>query len=99
MGPERGPAPPVELLSECVCWYPAALLLAAVGVAVQAGEDGARRHQLAGLVPAVRVAEPGGVALTLPVQHGVQSEGAKPLLNRLLLYGSQRDQITFTFRK
>lgn len=62
----------------CVCVllassYPATLLLGAVGVAVQAGEDGARRHQLTGFVPAVGVAEPGGVALTLLVQHGVKS--------------------------
>ena len=41
-------------------------------MAVEAGEDGARRHQLAGLVPAVGVAEAGGVALTLLVQDGVQ---------------------------
>lgn len=53
--------------------YPASLLLSAVGVAVQAGEDGARRHQLAGLVPAVCVAQPGSVALTLLVQDRVQS--------------------------
>lgn len=53
--------------------YPPSLLLGAVGVAVQAGEDGARRHQLAGLVPAVCVAEPSGVALTLLIQDGVQS--------------------------
>lgn len=53
--------------------YPASLLLGAVGVAVQAGEDGARRHQLAGLVPAVSVAESGGIALTLLVQDRVQS--------------------------
>lgn len=53
--------------------YPASLLLGAVGVAVEAGEDGARRHQLTGLVPAVGVAEPGGVTLTLLIQDGVQS--------------------------
>lgn len=52
--------------------YPAALLLGAVGVAIQAGENGARGHQLAGLVPAVSVAQPSGVALALPVQDGVQ---------------------------
>lgn len=54
--------------------YPASLLLGAVGVAVQAGEDGARWHQFAGLVPAVSVTESSGVALTLLVQDGVQSE-------------------------
>ena len=53
--------------------YPSALLHRAVGVAVQAGEDGAGRHHLAGLVPAVRVAQARGVALALPVQDGVQS--------------------------
>lgn len=53
--------------------YPASLFLGAVGVAVEAGEDGARRHQLAGLVPAVCVAQSSGVALTLLIQDGVQS--------------------------
>lgn len=66
----------------CVCLfvtssYPAALLLGAVGVAVQAGEDRARRHQLAGLVPAVCVTQSGGVALTLLVQDGVQPGGRR----------------------
>lgn len=61
--------------SECVCSvpYPPSLLLGAVGVTVQAGEDSARRHQLAGLVPAVCVAQPSSVALTLLIQDRVQS--------------------------
>lgn len=57
--------------------YPPSLLLGAVGVAVQAGEDGARRHQLAGLVPAVCVAQSSGVALTLLIQDGVQPGGGE----------------------
>ena len=52
--------------------YPSALLLGAVGVAVEAGEHGARGHHLAGLVPAVGVAQAGGVTLALLIQDGVQ---------------------------
>lgn len=55
--------------------YPTSLLLCAVGVAVQAGEDGAWWHQLTGLVPATGVAQPSGVILTLLIQDGVQSVG------------------------
>lgn len=52
--------------------HPPALLHRAVGVAVQAGENGAGRHHFVGLVPAVGVAEPAGVALALLIQDGVQ---------------------------
>lgn len=41
-------------------------------MAVQAGENGARQHHLAGLVPTVRVAETRSVTLTLPVEDGIQ---------------------------
>ena len=54
--------------------HPSALFLGAVGVAVEAGEDGAGGHQLAGLVPAARVAEAGRVPLTFHVQDGVQPD-------------------------
>ena len=53
--------------------YPPSLLLCAVRVAVQTGEDGAGWHHLAGLVPAVGVTQAGGVALALLIQDGVQS--------------------------
>jgi len=67
--------------------HPAALVHGAVGVAVEAGEDGAGRHHLAGLVPAVSVAEPGGVALTLLVEDGIQPgtrNRATPLVNAVV---------------
>ena len=59
-------------------------------MAVQAGEDGARWHHLAGLVPAMSVAEPGGVALTLLIQDGIQpggggNTGNNALINRSIL--------------
>lgn len=52
--------------------YPSALFLSAVGVAVETGEHGARGHHLAGLVPAVGVAQAGGVTLALLIQDRVQ---------------------------
>lgn len=54
--------------------YPSSLLHGAVGVAVQAGENGTGWHHFAGLVPAVSVAEPSGVALTFLIQDGIQPE-------------------------
>ena len=54
--------------------HPSALLLGAVGVAVEAGEDGAGGHQLAGLVPAARVAQASRIPLALQIQDGVQSD-------------------------
>lgn len=53
--------------------HPPSLLHRAVGVAIQAGENGAGRHHFAGLVPAVSVAEPSSIALTFPIQDGIQS--------------------------
>lgn len=43
-------------------------------MAVQARENGAGRHHFTGLVPAMGVAQPGGVALTFLVQDRVQPE-------------------------
>ena len=54
--------------------HPSALLLRSVGVAVEAGEDGAGGHQLAGVVPAASVAEARRIPLALHVQDGVQSD-------------------------
>lgn len=61
------------LIGAAVSPYPSALLLCAIGMAIEAGEDGAQGHGLAGLVPAMGVAESGCVALALLVQDGVQS--------------------------
>lgn len=56
--------------------HPPALLNRAVGVAVEAGEDGARRYDvLVGLVPALSVTQPRSVALALPVEDGIQPGG------------------------
>lgn len=52
--------------------HPPALVHRAVGVAVQAGENGAGRHHFVGLVPAVSVAEPASVTLAFLIQDGVQ---------------------------
>lgn len=62
----------VSLWTENVPTHPPALLHRAVGVAVQAGENGAGWHHFVGLVPAVSVTQPGGVALTFLIQDGVQ---------------------------
>lgn len=63
------PFNPAAILVET---HPASLLHGAVGVAVQAGENGARRHHFIGLVPAVSVAEARCIALTFPVEDGIQ---------------------------
>lgn len=51
--------------------YPSSLLLCAVSVAVEAGENGTCWHLLTGLIPFVGVAEASGVTLTLFIQDGV----------------------------
>ncbi len=52
--------------------HPPSLLHRAVGVAVQAGENGAGRHHFAGLVPGMSEAEPGSITLTFLIQDGIQ---------------------------
>lgn len=57
-------------------------------MAVQAGENGARRHHFIGLIPAVSVAEARGIALTFPIQDGIQPGNNtvnNELMNRLEL--------------
>lgn len=64
--------------------HPPALLHRAVGMAVEAGEDGARRYGiLVSLVPALSVTKPSGVALALPVEDGIQPEGDREGRNLL----------------
>lgn len=52
--------------------HPPSLLHRAIGMAIQAGENGAGRHHLAGLVPAVSMAESGRVTLTFFIQDRIQ---------------------------
>lgn len=52
--------------------HPPSLLLCAVGMPVQTGEHSPRGHQLTGLIPAMGMAEAGGVALALSVQDHIQ---------------------------
>lgn len=52
--------------------YPSSLLFGAVGVSIQTGEHGARRHEFTGLVPAVGVAKARSISLALAVEDGVQ---------------------------
>lgn len=79
---DEGDKPPPQLTGSGPT-HPAALLHGAVSMAVEAGEDGTGGHHLTGLVPAMGVAQAGGVALTLPVQDRVQPGGSVTAVTRL----------------
>lgn len=66
--------------------YPPALLLSAVGVAVQAGEHSPGGHELTGLIPAVSVAKTRRVSLAFAVQDRVQPVRLRVKRQLLLLY-------------
>lgn len=81
----RGAESPFNAAATLVETHPASLLHGAVGVAVQAGENGSGWHHFNGLVPAVSVAETRRVALTFPIQDGIQpgnNTGNNGLMNR-----------------
>lgn len=63
--------------------YPPSLLLRAVRMPVQAGENSPWRHQLTSLIPAMGMAETGGISLTLAVKDCIQSANKEVSTNAL----------------
>lgn len=54
---------------------------------VQAGENSPWRHQLTGLIPAMGMAEAGGISLTLAVKDRVQSANRRVITGTSFKHG------------